>query len=81
MIYGLIYIFTEHEERVLTNLENDLFDSIASKLAQPLFQTNIRFSVSSSDRTATLFNDFCRIDGNIKFTRLSRNQLCAECVV
>lgn len=58
MIYGLIYIFSEHEERVLTNLENDLFDSIASKLAQPLFQTNIRFSVSSSGRTATLFNDF-----------------------
>jgi hypothetical protein len=58
LVYAIIMLFTEREERELTHLEEALYENIAAKLSQPLFLTDMRFSAYSSERTATLLNDF-----------------------
>lgn len=58
LVYAIIMLFTEREERELTHLEEALYENIAAKLSQPLFLTDMRFGAYSSERTATLLNDF-----------------------
>lgn len=58
IVLSITLLFTQHDERELTHLEEVIYESIAAKLAQPLFQTDMRFSVYSQDRALTLANDF-----------------------
>lgn len=51
-------LFAENEEKELTQLEEKLYTEVASKLEQPLLQTDIRFSVRSDERAGKLVNDF-----------------------
>lgn len=51
-------LFAERKERELTHLEEKLYENIATKLEQPLLQSDIRLSVYSPDRVATLGNEF-----------------------
>ena len=51
-------LFMERNERELTHLEERLYEDIAAKLEQPLLQADIRLSVSSPDRAATLTSEF-----------------------
>lgn len=51
-------LFMERSERELTHLEERLYEDIAGKLEQPLLQADIRLSVSSPDRAATLTSEF-----------------------
>jgi hypothetical protein len=58
MVFGAVMLFTQREERELTHLEEVLYENIAAKLSQPLFSTDMRFSVYSEDRAMVLANDF-----------------------
>jgi hypothetical protein len=51
-------LFTEKEERELTQLEERMYAEIAAKLEQPLLQTDIRFAVYSPERSDKLVGDF-----------------------
>lgn len=58
IVYGLAKVFGKHNEIILTPLEQILYENVAAKLSEPLFQTDMRFSVYSPDRAGTLAKDF-----------------------
>lgn len=51
-------LFADREERELTSLEERLYGEIATKLEQPLLQTDIRLGIRSTSNTATLAENF-----------------------
>lgn len=51
-------LFTEKEEKELTQLEERMYGEVAAKLEQPLLQTDIRFAVHSPERTDKLVGNF-----------------------
>lgn len=58
LVYAVASVFTERDERELTHLEETLYENIAAKLSQPLYQTDMRFSVYSADNAPRLATDF-----------------------
>lgn len=58
LILWVASLFADKQEKELTQLEENLYAAIAAKLEQPLLQTDIRFGVCSTGRSAMLVDDF-----------------------
>ena len=58
IVITISMLFAKREERQLTHLEEVIYENIAAKLSQPLFQADMRFSAFSENRTAMLVTDF-----------------------
>jgi hypothetical protein len=68
-------LFAERTERQLTNLEEQLVDSIARKLEQPLLVTDMRLGISSPNRTGFLADEFMSALGTLNTEGFQRLRL------
>ena len=57
-ILTISLIFAKEKEKKLTKFEEQIYSEIASKLGQPLLQTDIRFGVKSPNRSNKLTIEF-----------------------